>query len=87
MKKIKLFLVAAAFIGIGSAFTATRVSPGEYVLIGGTFQLVDNQPPGGHCDIQTASICKYEKIGNAGPDPYTNPANFSALDADKVWVP
>lgn len=87
MKKIQLFLAVAIMVATVSAFATKARTIDEYVLINGRFELVSLQPPGGHCESLSNSNCKYEKIADNGTDPYVEPANFSALDTDKVWVP
>lgn len=87
MKKIQLFLAATIMVATVSAFATKARTIDEYVLIYGRFELVSQQPVGGHCEAQLGSTCKYEKIADNGTDPYVEPSNFSALDTDHVWVP
>lgn len=87
MKKIQLFLAAAIMVAVASAFTTSAPIIDEYVFVDNRFKLLSEQPPGGECVAQSGSTCKYEKIADNGTDPYVEPANFSALDTDQVWVP
>lgn len=87
MKKVVFLFIATAMVAVMSAFTSTAKLTDEYVLIDGRYELVSEQPVGGHCDSQLNSTCKYQKIADNGTDPYTEPGNFSALDSNQVWVP
>lgn len=80
MKKVFLFLGAAAIIGVGSAFTTQMMDPpalGTYVLIGDTWE-----PAEEHQDkecVNLPGICSYTMIDDepgSQEDPYKNPSNF-----------
>lgn len=77
MKKIQMLFAAIAFIAVTSAFATKVKTVDEYILKPGGYELVRDQPPGGHCDANPSTICKYEKIGN----------DFFPLDTDQVWIP
>ncbi len=82
MKKVVLFLGAAAIIGVGSAFTTVMsgpVNPASYVLIGTTWEPASNYP-NGTCELE-GDICSYSKIGDEEGDEgeFQNPENFQRL--------
>lgn len=77
MKKIEMLFGAIAFIAVTSAFATKIKTTDEYVLLVSGFELIRDQPPGGHCEANPGTSCTYEKVGN----------EFLPLDIDHIWIP
>lgn len=80
MKKVILFLGAAAIIGVGSAFgTISKAGAGEYVKIGGVYQLKGD----GNCLENEPGTCDYTIIDPQGS--MTDDGNFTPYQQG-LWV-
>lgn len=85
MKKLFLFLGAAAIIGVGSAFTSVMMDPptsGTYLQVSTGVWQAQSMHPDADC-IESSDICSYDKTGNdpgSFGDPLKNPANFEPRD-------
>lgn len=84
MKKIKLFLFAAAITGICSSFALTQKDPGDtYVKIGDLFYLKSGQM--GECSTQATSACNY--VLREGHSPAADSDFIFDTNDNSVWVP
>lgn len=87
MKKSQLFLVAMAFIAMGTAFATTRpavkVTEDEYYLSEGSMVLITGE---GDC-LPSTGFCKYTLIPNQPNDG--NPAHYQGEPGteNKVFIP
>lgn len=84
MKRFKLLFLAAAIIGIGSAFTTVGGGE-EYVrLAPDSYQLKTEAVEHGFCDELTNEHCTYTAIVE---NPNLNDDDdFTPIDQDMVWV-
>ncbi len=85
MKRIKMYLVAAALLGAGSAFIPSTTPPGDiYVKVGSEFKLKSSQS--GSCQVQNPAVCNYALKAIHGPMPYQLSDFDYNPDEQKIWV-
>lgn len=84
MKKVKLFLIAAAMLGIGSSFAFRAKDSGDiYVKVNGAFQLKSSQS--GLCIYQNLSACNY--VLKVGHSPNSDSDFDYNINDNEMWQP
>ena len=86
MKTIALFL-AAAIVGICSAFTTASIDGGDIYVqrASGVFELKSTATMHGNCIESLTDVCNY--VANVENPDLNNPGHFDPLDPDEdlIW--
>ncbi len=79
-----MLFIAAAMLGICSAFAFKVTGPGDtYVKVNGVFNLKSTQS--GECITQTNSACNY--VLRVGHSPNTDADFIYSTSENQIWVP